>query len=127
MTIPASPKVGQQVWTQRALMEWNGQNWTEIPHNSDAVGRRLKLPFTKPVIGCHSDVYVDIDELSEHYCVFDLDWFDERDGEIVLRHQVWQLISDVELILPDPYADDEADDDEASERPPDPIAVSGGV
>lgn len=60
------------------------------------------VDFTQAIVGEEAYVYVDTELLSEHYCVFDLEWFDERDGEIPLRRQRWKLLEDEELILPDP-------------------------
>lgn len=41
--------------------------------------------------------------------VTDLEYFDDRDGEIVLKRKRWLLLAEDEVILPDPHA---ADDDE---------------
>lgn len=56
--------------------------------------------FMRAQIGDTCSVYVDVAELTEHYCVFDLVWFDERDGPITLRHQRWTLMSEEQLVLP---------------------------
>ena len=45
--------------------------------------------------------------------VTDLEYFDDRDGEIVLKRKRWLLLSEDEYILPDPLA---ADDDERGKK-----------
>lgn len=75
--------------------------------------------FMDAKVGDESYVYVDVDELTEHWCVFQLDFFDDRDRAVTLRRQRWQLLSDEELILPDPITPDE-DDVSSSTTPPSP-------
>jgi hypothetical protein len=63
----------------------------------------LVVEFSKARISDEAYVYVDVDGLTDYYCVFDLDHYYERDGPIRLRRQRWRLVEDIEYELPDPY------------------------
>ena len=81
--------------------------------NADFAARlaaAIVVPFTDAEVGDEAYVYVDEDCLSEHYCVFKLACFDERDGEIQLRRQRWKLLEDEALVLPGPIQPDEDDE-----------------
>jgi hypothetical protein len=65
--------------------------------------------FATAKIGDHAYVYkrVDGNLIDDHEWVAHLDYFDDRDGEIHLIRQRWQLIAQDDLVLLDPWADDE--------------------
>jgi len=61
------------------------------------------VDFTEALVGESAYVYVDESRYTDHYCVFQLDYYDDREGEIKLRRQLWQLVEDEPLILPSPW------------------------
>lgn len=74
--------------------------------------RNSTVPFAKAKVGDRTHIYSDPDGdliVGEFTWVTDLDFFDERDGEVVLKRQTWLLVDEDELVLPDPFA---YDDDE---------------
>jgi len=66
-------------------------------------GEIVRFVDAKP--GDHSFVYGGeyITDNMDVGWVTDLEYFDERDGEIKLKRQIWQLISEDEIVLPDPF------------------------
>jgi hypothetical protein len=68
------------------------------------------VDFTEAKPGQAAYAYIDENKLSEHYCVFQLDWFDEREGEVPLRRQKWLLLDEESYTLPSPYPAEEDED-----------------
>jgi len=77
------------------------------------------VPFVDAQPGDHAVVYggAYVKDNTDFGWVTDLEYFDERYGEIRLTRQVWQLVSEDEIVLPDPYPpdDEEPTDKETDE------------
>jgi hypothetical protein len=76
------------------------------------------VPFVDARPGDRAAVYCGeyIREHTDYGWVADLEYFDERYGEVKLTRQVWQLVSEDEFTLPDPHPADEDDADAARRR-----------
>lgn len=64
------------------------------------------VPFSEAKIGDAAYVYREADGsliYGEYSFVTELDWFDDRDDEVKLVRQTWQLVDAVEVVLPDPH------------------------
>lgn len=63
-------------------------------------------PFTDAIVGNKAYTYQQADGgmvCGEYGWVTDLDYFDERDGEIILVRKKWVLLEVDEVVLEDPY------------------------
>jgi hypothetical protein len=65
------------------------------------------VEFTKAQVGDEAYTYSIYDGdliCGEFGWVTDLEYFDERFGDVRLKRQRWRLVGEDELVLPDPYA-----------------------
>jgi len=71
------------------------------------------VPFVDAEPGDHAAVYCGkyVKDNTDFGWVTDLEYFDERYGEIRLTRQVWRLVSQDEVVLPDPYPTDKETDE----------------
>jgi hypothetical protein len=72
------------------------------------------VPFSEAKVGESAYVYREADGsliYGEFSFVTDLEWWDERDREVKLVRQTWQLVDAVPFTLPDPHALHEGEDD----------------
>jgi hypothetical protein len=63
--------------------------------------------FVSAKIGDEAYTYRDDKGLTEFGWVTDLEYFEERDDEIVLTRQRWVLVAEDKVTLPDPYEEDD--------------------
>lgn len=70
--------------------------------------------FHEAKVGDLAYTYEDDAGLTDFAWVTDLEYFEERWGEIRLVRKKWMLIEVDEIVLPDPYPIEEDDDDATS-------------
>ena len=66
-------------------------------------------PAIEPLFICYEMADGDM-VFGEYQFVTDLDCFDDREEEVRLIKRTYRLISEEEIVLPDPYPIEESDD-----------------
>jgi hypothetical protein len=67
------------------------------------------VPFSKAEVGQEAYTY-EGEAMDEYGWVTDLEYFDDRYGEVKLTRKLWRLVEVEEIVLPDPHPIEDDDD-----------------